>query len=87
MRVADGTEIAGVLADASLSVGAAVVAGIRPEKMRVNPGNMDSLADHYKAQIREVVYSGDVIRYHMGGPGHGELLVTAPAASTLPSSG
>ncbi len=77
MRTAGGTEIAGVLADASLGVGAPVVAGIRPEKIRINPDNAD-LANRCKAAIREVVYSGDSIRYQVAGPDQVGLLVTAP---------
>ena len=82
IRTEDGTEIVGMLAEPSLKVGTSVVAGIRPEKIGI--GHDDpALTNRCPATVREVVHSGNMMRYQVAGPDQASLLITAPNRSDI----
>lgn len=81
---ANGTwSFSGVLSDPSLRPGASVVVGVRPEKIHVADAN-EKPTNTCTATVSEVVYSGDVTRYEVRGPGDVSLIVSAPNRSNVP---
>jgi spermidine/putrescine ABC transporter ATP-binding subunit len=82
VQISDGWSFSGALSDPSLRPGASVVAGVRPEKIHVADAN-EKPTNTCAATVFEVVYSGDVTRYEVRGPGDVSLIVSAPNRSNV----
>jgi putative spermidine/putrescine transport system ATP-binding protein len=83
IKTINGSMFSGILADVSLKEGAAVLAGVRPEKIRISLSELGSENSRI-ARVADVVFSGDVTRYHTcGAPGE-RLLITSPNREGIP---
>jgi putative spermidine/putrescine transport system ATP-binding protein len=81
MALADGRVVSGVNVNGA-TIGAEVVAGIRPERIVAHAEAPSARANVLQAQVRQIVYFGDHLRLlcHVG-DGHDDATVKLPLSS------
>ncbi|MFC3395486.1 ABC transporter ATP-binding protein [Brenneria rubrifaciens] len=79
----DGTQLRALKVRPS-SPGKKIALCIRPERVRINAANVDSLAQQVKARIQQFIYLGDHVRMMTEVAGQPQFMVKLPASEIQP---